>query len=415
MRLRPVLLACVTLPLLAACGDDHDGSTPDTSSPTDSSNDTGSYQPCGAEGVACDPAQAQPTGFVCAPDRAGVGACRVACQPGLVGECPGRDCLTSPAGSFCVARNCAGFFSEDCGAGARCLRDGDASVCAPVGTAERGANCQGHGDCRAGLLCVGGLCAAPVCTLDGQVPCPEAGQRCLVPDDPQAPSDVGFECETSCTPYTTDDTCGDGAWCRPESATTGRCVDIEPGAAALGGACSVDTDCGARMGCVRGRCQILCAGDAPPGNGWCTAELPKCLGRDGARSYCLQMCVWPTSSCALADQRCSPRELHGTDFDLCMFAPGAWDRPWPLAINDPCEDDEEDMLCGPGAVCYSGPYSASGGGLYCSPICRERYGAMDVLQQHPDCPDHHSCDGVQPDVEGAASRGWGMCLWDGTF
>lgn len=162
-----------------------------------------------------------------------------------------------------------------CGRGEQCVFTNDGvsafTLCVPVGRVQPGGDCSSPQDCAAGQTCVG-LGGDPnahakcrrYCTSDEE--CAPGSQFCLSLEAAcqgealcGANLRVGM-CLDECTPFTSE--CGPAATCAQLLPDFSLLIQFptcrQAGAAAVGAACSFQTDCGADMFCMSG-------GDAGPG------------------------------------------------------------------------------------------------------------------------------------------------------
>jgi hypothetical protein len=224
--------------------------------------------------------------------------------------------------------------------------------CAPM--PDRGEECQGN--CRSGLLCLDGVCAAPGLQGDS---CRESAaclptltcrdQRCA-PRALQEEScttteecDAGLSCiESQCTtlasrtePCRSDDECG----------SLDACVrDLDARACVVGGtlgdACSFETPCTPDLRCLDGRCGLLpTVGEDCAATFECDAEAScdgaVCVRRPGLDETCLDL--FPRCAQGLG---CNPTT------NRCDTGGGD---------GEPCHATETVQLCAPGLGCDFAP------------------------------------------------------------
>ncbi len=264
----------------AACG----GSDCDDADP---SVHPGAFEPCDSErDLDCLPASECPVGTMCDGDT---GLCSTACFEGACAD--GYSCS---GGNVCVESACAAR-TEPC----------------PPGTLCRGGSCVAPCDgvvCPAGRICAGGACIDPC----AGVVCP-AMQVCIAAE-PGARTICGPAC--TCSDLAASVLCGADRACdaRPESPTTGRCVD--PG-------CETAI-CAASEACTAGTCRDRCDGVVCPSGQACRAGecvVDRCASvtcgggtvcRDGA---CVSACdgVSCPSGERCVDGACLPDPCAGID------------------------------------------------------------------------------------------------------
>ncbi|NOY90914.1 MAG: matrixin family metalloprotease [Deltaproteobacteria bacterium] len=300
----------------------------------------------------------------------GGGYCGKACSTSA--DCSGTDQCVNVGGSSNQCVRISGG-SPDCSSGATptgCSVDSDCSasqicdsstracVARPTTGATLGEPCTGNADCRSGLCA--NLSSGSVCS-----------QSCDGLDARSCPS--GFYCDGEAVGV-----CG-----------TGLCLTGGPGTTALGGSCSVDTDCQTSM-CTGGVCAspcipggaiscpsgFLCQTLAAAGCGACKVAGPvgaacstnddcasnTCATRDDA-SFCTDVCA-RNADCPDGFD-C---ESVG-DFSVCAPRPGTTPTIPPGSVGADCASNGE---------CDSGSCTTAG---YCTATCMDTSG----------CPSGFAC------------------------
>lgn len=254
-----VTFPIVALLLAAGCGESHDA---DGGGPSDLGG------PCAtvscAEGLSCLLDERFPDGY-----------CSVVCDDGTCPDGAACDATSSPP--LCLASCVA---AADCRDGYQCWRGscrpeclgdgdcgGDGATCAPDGRCE-GPECAGDEDCGAMQRCDGFECVprtdagaalgpGDACARDEECTtglCLDAahGGFCTLPCARAADCLELSAAETGCSalPHDAD---GDGS---PETVRQ-ACAALPAGAAPMGGACTADDECEARL-CQQGQCTEVC-------------------------------------------------------------------------------------------------------------------------------------------------------------
>lgn len=249
------LVACGKQLETAACGDEASDCKPKGGTLT--------------EGAACVDDTQCASGACQRAENASCGTCRASVAVG--GDCTNGHCVT---GSVCVSSNgkatCVAekiaqagesCSSENgvvrCASGLSCSFAGDKATCRAPG--DTGAACSSRRDCKEGLACVSGKCAAAVaeggaCSLDEcatGLGCDSTTKKCakykLVPDG--AACDDANICETGSCSGVSADASSDGG----VTVTPGKCIPV----LAEGAACTPDSKtahCDVLAECVNGKC-----------------------------------------------------------------------------------------------------------------------------------------------------------------
>ncbi len=407
------------------------GSAPDPGQAVDpgaivdpgSTPDPGPIAACTALGQPCDPANPATGSFICVRTSPGAGLCRARCTVPAQGQASGcgasEACLGAAVGGegFCAPATCGGFYTNECGAGAKCLGFEDGTgVCILGGLGQGGTPCTLQSDCGDGFLCIDSTCTAPECVVVGAGPgCPE-GSECEAYGSAIQNLQVG-SCLAQCEVFTPG-SCASGTWCSvrerdPQSGLlTGLCVDSLGGQVNQGGACGAGTPAPTNT-CADG---LLCLSDSTESTCYSVCDpdfVTTGQGPCGAGLECNQLftttpeggldTVLPFGVCEVG---CDPFQ------DPSGCAAGAWCAPSLFNIRlGTCVPDDGlaplGQACGadatPGQRCRAGLTCAGG-------ICREVCDP-DATTGAGTCPTLTFCGGlVIPDAQGVDQQlAFGAC------
>ena len=339
---------------------------------------SGSCVPRPGDGSVCSPctdsSQCGGANDYCLGYPDGSGYCGKFCRSSA--DCGGDTCANVSGVGQCIRLvggrpSCAGGSGGPGGGETGCRRDTDCpgeQICntgscedPPTGAKGLGEPCGGADECRSGL-CVPGPDGRPFCSAS-----------CDGMDTGSCPS--GFYCDGDAT-----GSCGDGL-CMPGGA----------GAAALGEACSEDTDC-ASLVCSGGVCSQACIPDGAAGcpEGFACQQGPTpgcgtCKRAAGLGHRCerhedcvTRLCAERGEGDSFCTQLCDAQEDCPSTFEcvpagsrsVCVPPEGG-------IVGLPCESGRD---C-PGGLCAA---DSSADGSYCTQRC----------DGGSDCPDGFECVGV---------------------
>lgn len=350
--------------------------------PTDLREDTapGPDQPappqgdCRAPGQACDPAAAQPTGYLClALDKVDPegGTCHKLCDFNTWAE----GCAL---GSFCyyLGADYGACIQSDCQDPARsqaqcahlepyggtCLPQGNGAFsCWAAGPRQQDERCSEQRletDCASGLLCIGGRCE-PLCDPQSD-DCLDRGRVCAALGNQE---ETGV-CLESCLPND-DDTCQGDRTCVPLLSDVGYCRDR--GEQGQDAPCVDEQDCDRGLWCHSpdaqqpGACRQFCARPGGLGDAFCpTAQI--CVPWFEAYGVCSPGCAPLSQDNGCQDpyaQTCWPVERE--DRGLCLSSGS-------IPEGQPCDLSQGLVLgqCAPDLICLGEPGQPRGA---CHRLC----------------------------------------------
>jgi hypothetical protein len=356
-------------------------------------------------------------------------ACRCDDQPGTIGDCAQVDALcdadlVQPEGFLCLrlrqpdaetgktgacVQSCNSFFDDNCPVGQVCfpkgLFDAAKDICVPAGNLAEDRECPGVFDqtggspCQKGLMCLGGVCAAPDCSpLTTAKSCENPKEECSGVDFTLQSggvirTDVGF-CFQPCEAFSSNNTCDPGQWCQPGTRKEGgrfpgSCTpgggSKAPGAECVGTSECQDGSICLRVSQTRAECTQLCDATRISGSGLggC-GEKQGCapLSSENERfdlGYCTESCGFDEGEgCSQTTDACYPSEIASVfeiNFDVCINLPA----------NDfysNCTTGEF-TFCNPTGLCMTEPVTGYDRNV-CQKLCRLSEGALGSLD-HKDC------------------------------
>ena len=382
----------------------------------------------------CDPLARSPCrrGLACYESQPPV--CLPACDALDAVSCgEGRACF--PAGDGCPdnascegaclsSHGCVpGDEAAACGGPASCFAYGGGSFCAPVGNAGAGQDCNYPANCRAGLACDNGRCAAP-CTLDA-----EGVRTCAAGSCVSRVLQVGtpFDfCQVDCD-WEQQLGCGLGEACIPvdsvvmehqgfegnvrENRVLYNCVHAAPGQATDREACVEDENywgsCTPTHTCDDlgdgAICYRLCVDVCGDGVRMCTTNSDSPVG------FCYGECQ-VTTGLRLDGAECGAGLVCAAsgagEAGFCVEAAQA-----SAGLGEPCHENQETGLhnCGRGLFCPVGD---------AAPVCRRLCSRFTCcpdaegncppqgIRGNSNCPIGGVPAGFDPDLE---SDGLGFC------